>query len=153
MYLLLFIFWIILNGKITLEIVLLGLFLLLCLSLLLNVLFHYSPKKEVRFLKKLPLFVVYLFVLVWEIVKANFAVMRTVLFEKRSSEHSVLVTFPVRLKTGWGRFLLANSITLTPGTISVETSDDSFTVHCLKREFLDTSENSVFLRWNRKLEA
>ena len=63
-----------------------------------------------------------------------------------------LVTFQSGLKTDFGRFLLANSITLTPGTITVQVEGDTFTVHCLDKSMLDTSENGTFQRWIRKLE-
>ena len=64
-----------------------------------------------------------------------------------------LVTFRTDLKTEFGRFLLANSITLTPGTITVQVKGDRLTVHCLDKSMLDTSDDGVFQRWIRKLEA
>ena len=64
-----------------------------------------------------------------------------------------LVRFTTGLKTSFGRFMLANSITLTPGTITVKMDGDRLTVHCLKRSMLDTSPDSVFERWIRRLEA
>ena len=42
-----------------------------------------------------------------------------------------------------GKAMLANSITLTPGTITVDTRDDRFLVHCLDKDFGDGLENSA----------
>ena len=41
---------------------------------------------------------------------------------------------------------------MTPGTITVQVEGDRFTVHCLDKSMLDTSENATFQRWIRKLE-
>ena len=49
--------------------------------------------------------------------------------------------------------MLANSITLTPGTISVNVKGDVFTVHCLSTAFLDVSENSPFIIYIKRLEG
>jgi multicomponent Na+:H+ antiporter subunit E len=45
----------------------------------------------------------------------------------------VLVRIPISQKTDVGRTVFANSITLTPGTISVEVGRDEILVHALTR--------------------
>jgi len=151
-YLLLFLLWIIMNGKVTPEILLFGVLLTALLGILAGVLFDYGFKKEFRLLKKIPLFIAYVFVLLWEIVKAAFFVSGIILFPKKKVD-TALVHFDPKLKTGFGRLLLANSITLTPGTITVSADDTGFVVHCLDRSLLDVSESSLFLRWIRRLAA
>jgi multicomponent Na+:H+ antiporter subunit E len=42
-----------------------------------------------------------------------------------------IVTFKTHLKSDLARIILANSITLTPGTITIRIEDDIFTVHAL----------------------
>ena len=152
MYLLLYLFWLILNGRWTFEVALLGLAVVAAVGLLSYILFGYTPRREWRIVKKLPLFVLYVFVLLWEILKANWAVLGFIVNEHRTIEPT-LVRFTTSLKTRFGRFMLANSITLTPGTITVKMDGDRLTVHCLKRSMLDTSPNSVFERWISRLEA
>lgn len=67
-----------------------------------------------------------------EIVKANIAVTKTVL--KPDMEISpTLVKIPTGHKTDMGRTMFANSITLTPGTVSVDVEDDHILVHALQR--------------------
>lgn len=152
MYVLLFCFWLLLNGNVTLEIVLLGLAVTALMALLEYTLFGYTPKTEGMLLRKAPVFCAYIPVLMWEILKAGWAVSKVVLF-RRYKVTPALVTFRTNLKTEFGRFLLANSITLTPGTITVQVNGDRLTVHCLDKSMLDTSDDGVFQRWIRKLEA
>ena len=152
MYLLLYCFWVILNGRLTAEVLLLGLGVIAGVGLLSWVLFGYTPRREWRIVRKLPLFIVYVFVLLWEILKANWAMIGVIVSAKSSIEPT-LVTYHTGLKTGFGRFILANSITLTPGTITVRMDGDCLTVHCIKRSMLDTSPDGVFERWIRRLEA
>ncbi len=152
MYLLLYVFWLILNGRLTWEVALLGLAVVAAIGALAYVLFGYTPRREWRIDKKIPLFVCYVFVLLWEILKANWAVLGFIVNERRTIEPT-LVRFTTSLKTRFGRFMLANSITLTPGTITVKMDGNRLTVHCLKRSMLDTSSDSVFERWISRLEA
>ena len=152
MYLLLYFFWLILNGRLTWEVALLGLAVVAAVGALAYVLFGYTPRREWRIVKKIPLFICYVFVLLWEILKANWAVLGFIVNEHRAIEPA-LVRFTTSLRTRFGRFMLANSITLTPGTITVKMDGDRVTVHCLKRSMLDTSPNSVFERWISRLEA
>lgn len=71
--------------------------------------------------------------IVWfmgEVVRANWAVTKIVLSPKMPiKQHLFLV--PVTQKTELGKMLFANSITLTPGTITVRVKDDRFLVHAL----------------------
>ena len=154
MYILIYAIWLILNDHYTAEVCLLGLVLTVLLGGLLYVLFGYTPKKDVRILKKVPLFAGYLAVLFIEIIKANFTVLFCILSSRRDLSPTIVV-FHSGLRTSFGRFVLANSITLTPGTITVEVDDkkDLLTVHCIKRELLDISENALFIRLIRRLEA
>ena len=152
MYVLLFCFWLLLNGNVTPEIVLLGLAVTALMALLEYTLFGYTPKTEGMLLRKAPVFCAYIPVLMWEILKAGWAVSKVVLF-RRYKVTPTLVTFRTDLKTEFGRFLLANSITLTPGTITVQVKGDRLTVHCLDKSMLDTSDDGVFQCWIRKLEA
>jgi multicomponent Na+:H+ antiporter subunit E len=71
--------------------------------------------------------------LIYQIFKANLHVMVLVLhprMHERIDPH--IITFDSRLKSDYARMLFANSITLTPGTITVEvTVLGRFSVHCI----------------------
>lgn len=152
MYLLLFALWLLLNGKLTVELCLFGIGITVLLALVLFALFGYTPRKELRLYTKIPLFLCYLAVLIWEILKANVTVLGIILCKKRKIEPA-LVTFRADLKTELARYMLANSITLTPGTITVETAGNEFTVHCLSAEMIRGAETGIFVRLLKKLEA
>jgi len=76
-----------------------------------------------------PRLVVYTPWLLWEIVKANIDVTLCVLGIKPISPRIIRV--PATQKTGLGQTLYANSITLTPGTISLDVRDNHILVHAL----------------------
>ncbi|MCE7998001.1 MAG: Na+/H+ antiporter subunit E [Rhodobiaceae bacterium] len=78
----------------------------------------------------------YLFWLSAEIGKANWAVTKVILSPRmRLSQR--MITVPSSQTTDVGRVTFANSITLTPGTITVETEHHSFLVHALTDEAAD----------------
>lgn len=79
MVVLFFALWLIFNGRVTVEIVVLGL-ILSCAVYLFGVKFMgFSPKKELRYLRLMPRAIRYAAILLWEILKANFAVIRIIL--------------------------------------------------------------------------
>ena len=64
-----------------------------------------------------------------------------------------LIEFETHFKNDISRFLLANSITLTPGTITVAVKGDRFIVHCLDRTLAEGIESSVFVKLLEKIES
>ena len=152
MYILLYVLWLLFNGKLSWEVCILGIGIVAALALLLYVLFSYTPKKDLLFLQRIPLFFIYVFVLLFEIIKASLAVIRIILHPEKKIKPT-LMTFDAGLKTRFGRYILANSITLTPGTITVNLNSDHFTVHCLDRGMMDGFEEGILLRLLRKMEA
>ena len=68
-----------------------------------------------------------------EILKSNFDVAWRVL--SRGPDISpTLVRVPMDLRSDLGRVVYANSITLTPGTVSINVNQESILVHALTRE-------------------
>ena len=63
-----------------------------------------------------------------------------------------VVRFKTDLKTQQARILLANSITLTPGTITVSLEEDEYVVHCLDKSLAEGINSSVFVTLLRKME-
>ena len=64
----------------------------------------------------------------------------------------VIVHVHTNLKTETARVILANSITLTPGTITVSLTDDDLLVHCLDKSLAEGMENSSFVKLLEKME-
>ncbi len=84
-------------------------------------------------LKNIGWLIGYLLRLLRDIVIANFQVARLVLHPRMPIEPN-LVSLKVGLDKITGRVLLANSITLTPGTLTIMADGDEFLVHAMTME-------------------
>ena len=71
--------------------------------------------------------------LLWAIVKANIDVARRIVHPRLPVSPRV-IRVAVSQKTHLGQVVYANSITLTPGTVAVETGEGTIEVHALTRE-------------------
>lgn len=151
MLLLFFLVWIIFNGRVTLEIVLFGIAVSLAVFAFICKFMDYSIQREKRLYRKLPQYARYLLVLIKEIIGANLTVCRMILTRKETVE-PVIVRVHTDLKTETAKVLLANSITLTPGTITVSMSGQELLVHCLDKSLSEGMEDSVFVKLLRKME-
>lgn len=151
MFVLLFLIWLIFNGKITVEITIFGLVIAAVIVLFMCKFMDFSLKKELKLYKNFFWFIKYIAILVWEIIKANLCVISLETTQQFDLE-PVLVTFTSPVKTKVGKFLLANSITLTPGTITVSQEGDTFVVHALDSSLAVGLDSSVFVKQILKLE-
>lgn len=151
MYLLYFLLWIIYNGNVTVEICLFGMVIAAAIFAFTCRFMDYSIEKEKQNLKKAFLFFRYACVLVMEIVKANFTVIHMILSEEEEVEPA-LVNFTSDMQTPAGKALLANAITLTPGTITVSLEDSEYVVHCLDKELAMGMDHSDFVKLISELE-
>lgn len=152
MLVLFFLAWIIFNGRITLEIVLFGIVISGLVFAFVCKFMDYSIKKELRIYKKIPNFFKYIFLLIKEIIKANIAVIKMILTRKEVPEPT-LVRVHTDLKSEAAKVVLANSITLTPGTITVSMTEDTLLVHCLDKSFSEGMEDSEFVKRLEKMEG
>lgn len=86
----------------------------------------------------------YVVVLLIEIVKANIDVVKIVLSPKLKMTPGI-IAYKMEVKTDAGITLLANSITLTPGTLSVDISEDKkiLYIHALHMEDARKLEESI----------
>ena len=73
-------------------------------------------------------FLVYLVVFIWECIKANIDVAYRVLHPAMPIRPGI-VKVKTTLKSDMAKMLLANSITMTPGTIAVDIIDDYLYIH------------------------
>ncbi len=90
--------------------------------------------------------------LVREVFRSNVAVARVILSPSLPI-HPQVVDFHGHQKTDLGRFIYANSITLTPGTITVRLDRDGFRIHALTKEALDGTEEGEMDRRVCRLEG
>jgi len=73
-------------------------------------------------------FVQYFFVFLVALVKANFDVARRVINPKLPINPGI-VSFETKLQNDFAKMVLANSITLTPGTLTIDVVGNKFFVH------------------------
>lgn len=151
MYILLFSLWIVFNAHITFEIVVFGLFFSSAIFWFLCTFMDYSIRKDRKIVTKVFYIVHYIAVLLVEIVKANIGSIRFVL-DRKNKPKPLIVKFRSGLTTQTARVLLANSITLTPGTITISLDNDIFTVHCLDASMADGLQDSRLACLLRKME-
>ncbi len=152
MYFIFLLLWIILNGQFTWEIFGFGMVISAALYGFGCRFLDYSPRRDLTLLRKLPLILLYVLILIKEIIKANVDTIRMVL-SFRNQIDPVIVKFRTGLKTKTARVVLANSITLTPGTITVALEGDELTVHALDEDFVKGMGENIFLRILLRIEA
>ena len=150
MMLLIFAFWVGLNGRITWEIAGLGAGIAALGMVFLCRACDWSLKRETKLYRAVPLLTAYAAAVVWEIVKANLALCRVVYFGRPDPVVRVIHT---GLQSRFFRMLLANSITLTPGTVTLSCEGQDLTVHCLTPRMAEGLDDSVFERKLVKMEA
>jgi len=128
-FVLAFVIWILLtwpfvDGKIDGQVVIAG----LIASVIVAVMFHeILPKEHHVFISPVRIFwiLVYIPVFFYYVMKANLDVVYRALHPKMPIKPGI-VKIKTTLKTESGITALANSITLTPGTLTVDLTDDGF---------------------------
>ena len=152
MFVICFLLWIIFHAGTSMEILLTGLAAAALISVFCRCFLGYSLAKDLRALRKTGAFLKYVCIVVWETVLANLAVSKIV-FSKKIEISPCIVFFKTDIKSKAGRVLLANSITLTPGTITVILEDDILCVHCIDKSMMAGIEDSIFVKHLRKMDS
>lgn len=148
----LFALWLILNGRITLELVLIGIVLSLLLSTFAIRFCGWSVQYEALVLRLSGKLLAYFALLFKEIIKANLDVIRVILSPSLKELKPRLVFFDCKLKSSVCKAMLANSITITPGTITVGMYDSTLCVHALNENFADGAKDGPFVPRLEKIE-
>ncbi len=97
---------------------------------------------------RLPLYYLWL---IKEIVLSNIDVVKRIWFAPKSID-PVVGTLQLTQKGDMGRVIYANSITLTPGTVTLDLQDDEVTVHALTQAGLDALKQGEMDRRVTQLE-
>jgi len=127
LFILSLIFWLLLTFKITVPNLIVGSVAALLCTLFFGRFFIKNVYKLLQ-PRRYFWFIVYMFVFVWECIKANFDVAYRVLHPAMPIRPGI-VKVKTTLKSELARTLLANSITMTPGTITVDIIGDYFYIH------------------------
>ncbi|HGY54583.1 MAG TPA: Na+/H+ antiporter subunit E [Caldithrix abyssi] len=122
-----FAFWVAFTSTLRTDEVLAGAIVALLMSWLTGQHFSETGMKNLS-PRKLWYAFLYLFVFLWEMLKANVDVARRVIMPKIPINPGI-VEVPTKLQSNIAKLALANSITLTPGTLTVDIIDDKLYIH------------------------
>jgi len=151
MFILYFAMWVVLNGRWTTEIGIFGLVFAAAAYAFTWKYMGFGPKVDLALVRRAPSAIGYGVTLLKEIIKANLTVVRMILDGEKEPKPQ-LVQFDVDLKKNRHLVALANSITLTPGTITVDLHDNHFTVHALDMSMVDGLDDGVFVQQLMRME-
>ena len=148
LFIILFGFWLLLSGYYTPLILSLGVIsCLLCVYLTIKGKFLDNETLPIHFFPRL---IQYTLWLIKEILKSNIQTAKVIIMK---SEEPELFTVKATQKTNEGKVTYANSITLTPGTVTTQIKNDIFEVHALTKDFGDdvrSSEMDKMVTWLEK---
>ena len=98
--------------------------------------------------------VTYILIVVWDIVLANVQVALIVLFKSNARMKPNWVCIPLDLRTPEAIAILAGTITLTPGTVSADLSDEghSLLVHALDSAHHEADIRKIKTRYEARLK-
>lgn len=142
-------FWIVLSENVKVETLCIGIIIsLLVTSLNVDLV---RSKRQFNFIRNILLWISYIIKLLKEIFVSNFNVAKIVLSKKIVISPRI-VTIETKIKSDFHKTILANSITLTPGTLTISLDRDKIAIHCLKEEFARGLTNSDFEKIILKIE-
>ena len=125
--LLLFCMWMILTANLEIANIVLGLTLSLMIAFLQIKLFREDSFESIN-----PYYLVlYIFVLGKNLLISNLQIAKRTLSPNMNLKPAI-VAVKTELKSDWKRLLLANSITLTPGTLTLDIEDDMLYIHVIE---------------------
>ncbi len=141
LFILSLILWLLLTFKLTLPNVIVGIIISVITSLIFGRYFFHNVYK---FLQPQRYFwlLVYFFVFLWACLKANLDVAYRVLHPAMPIRPGI-VKVRTLLRSDFARTILANSITMTPGTISVDIIGDYIYIHWI---YVHSEDPEVYTR-------
>ena len=139
-----FITWVVLTWSVDIQFIIAG----LAASAIVSILFHEMlPKEHHVFISPVRVFwfLVYVPVFFYYILMANFDVVYRALHPAMPIKPGI-VKIKTKLKTESGITALANSITLTPGTLTVDLTDDGYLyIHWINVKSDDVEEATRYI--------
>jgi len=96
----------------------------------------------------------YILLVIWDIIVANVQVSVIVLFKRNTDMRPNWIAIPLDLRTPEAIAILAGTITLTPGTVSADLSDEghALLVHALDAPDPAAERDRIKSRYERRLK-
>lgn len=136
-------FWLVLAENFNIESLAIGVLICLGVFIFNKDLLTKHKKSKYLLMANVKYAVLYIWILIKEIFKSNFHVAKIVLSPKLNISPTI-VTITTNLKSDFDKTILANSITLTPGTLTLDMTEDKLIIHCLEKESIKDLQNSSF---------
>lgn len=134
----LYAFWLLLNGSLAVDVLIIGALVAVAVTALFQNSMSFLADARLTPVGAVAT-IMYFGYFLKELIKANLTLAAIVLSPDLPIRPGI-VKVRTRLKSPMGRLLLANSITLTPGTLSVEMADDWLYVHCVVVDHTDVEQ-------------
>jgi len=132
---LLFVMWLILTSSIDADNTLVGIGVSFSIALLYTKMFKHHKFESIH-----PVwFLVYIIILLKNIIISNIQIAKRTL-RKDMKLSPAIIAVKTSLKSDWKKLLLANSITLTPGTLTLDIKDDTLFIHVIEYRDGDNKE-------------
>lgn len=149
LYLSLVALWLLIAPQFELSSLLLGMFI----SLIIVVFTREKSETKISHLGRIILaHVKFYWVLLVEIFKANIDVAKIVLSKEMSIQPHYL-NYQPNMKSAYAAVLLANAITLTPGTLSVHLDENGYVIHALTNSAAEGLVGSSLERVAKEIDA
>jgi len=133
---LLFVLWLVLTSNFQMANILIGAAVSFSIALLYTKLFVH---KAFEFISPVWL-MVYLFVLLKSLILSNLQISKRILRPDMKLSPAIIAV-KTNLESDWKKLLLANSITLTPGTLTLDIVDDTLFIHVIEYHEGSNKEN------------
>jgi multicomponent Na+:H+ antiporter subunit E len=143
-FFILYVLWILLTWSFTLQELIAGAVISFMAEVLLGDIFPYEAVKVFYRPRRLFWLFCYMWVFLWAMVKANFDVAYRVLNIYMPIKPGI-VKVRTNLKSNMARTFLANSITLTPGTMTVDMIDDHIYIHWINVVSADIQKDTEII--------
>ncbi len=154
LFVLLFALWLLLTGSSDPAEWVAGLMVALIVTLISRP--HLSIFSGLRFTPSaIPSFLAYLGAFIIALIRANLDMARRVLSPSLPLRPA-LVQVKTELRSPLGRLILANTITLTPGTLTVDVADDTLTIHwvdCPPGTDMDAATRTITEQFEKHLKG
>ncbi len=148
-----FLFWLAYTSSFKFEEILAGLVISIIIAY-----FNYESFSKKGFsadiFTRLIKLLIYIPVFIWEMIKANIDVARRVINPELPINPGI-VAINTELKSDIGKMFLANSITLTPGTLTVDVIDDIMYIHWIdvKTDNSEKQKNYISTKFENLLKG
>lgn len=153
MPILLFALWLLFNERVSVDVIVAGVIAVILVTLFLKKFCGWSVARDMEFASRILVFLGFVLRLIWEVVKANVNVIGIVLSDEPERKiNPVIVKHKTKVHTSVGRVALANSITLTPGTVTVDVGEDGVYVHALDVRSCEGLDNNPLEKMLENME-